>query len=74
MELLKKLCSIHAPSADEIPMKEFILSWVKSNKKSWKSKPQIIEDDGLQDAVMLVFGKPRTAVFAHMDSTGFTVR
>lgn len=74
MDLLKKLCSIHAPSADEMPMKEFILSWVKSNMKSWKTKPQIIEDDGLQDAVMLVFGKPRTVAFAHMDSTGFTVR
>lgn len=74
MELLKKLCSIHAPSAEELPLKEFILSWVKSNMKNWKVKPEILEDFGLQDSIVLVFGKPRTAVFAHMDSTGFTVR
>lgn len=74
MELLKKLCSIHAPSAEEMPLKEFILSWVNANKHSWKAIPEILEDYGLQDAVVLVFGKPRTAVFAHMDSTGFTVR
>jgi len=74
MEFLKKLCSVHAPSGEELRMKEFILSWVDNHKKEWKTKPVIIDDPDIQDSVVLVFGKPRTAIFAHMDSTGFTVR
>jgi putative aminopeptidase FrvX len=35
--------------------------------------PTIIEGDLFQDCVLLVFGKPSTAIYAHMDSIGFTV-
>ena len=35
---------------------------------------QIICGNGFQDNIILIFGKPRTALFAHMDSIGFTVR
>jgi len=36
-------------------------------------KPEIFKDD-IQDCLVLKFGKPRTAIFAHIDSIGFTVR
>ena len=36
-------------------------------------KPEIFQDD-IQDCLVLKFGKPRTAIFAHIDSIGFTVR
>lgn len=72
MELLKQLTSIHAPSGDEAKMKEFILSFITNNSADWKVQPQIITD-GIQDCIILVFGKPTTAVFAHIDSIGFTV-
>ncbi|PZR33492.1 MAG: aminopeptidase, partial [Azospira oryzae] len=42
--------------------------------KKWKVKPEIIEGEEFQDSIILKFGKPRTALFAHMDSIGFTVR
>jgi putative aminopeptidase FrvX len=74
MNLLKQLCEIHAPSGNEVAMKEFILNYVKTNQKSWASVPEIIVGEEFQDCVMLVFGKPRTAIFAHMDSIGFTAR
>ncbi len=74
MKLLKQLCSIHAPSGEELKLKEFILWWVNTNTNNWKVKPAILEDSRLQDSVILVFGKPRTAIFSHMDSTGFTAR
>jgi putative aminopeptidase FrvX len=74
MQLLQQLCQIHAPSGNESLMTEFILSYVKKNSPSWKVKPQIVAGKEWQDCVMLVFGKPRTAVFAHIDSIGFTVR
>ena len=39
-----------------------------------KVKPTLHYGKGFQDNIIMVFGKPRTAVFAHLDSIGFTVR
>ncbi len=74
MELLKKMCSIHAPSGNETAMTRFLLDYIRKNRKNWTVKPEIYSGDGLQDCIVLVFGKPRTAIFAHIDSIGFTVR
>lgn len=73
LNLLKALCSIHAPSGEEQPMKNFLLDYIKKEKKNWKARPEIYTDD-LQDCIVIKFGKPRTAIFAHIDSIGFTVR
>ncbi len=74
MKLLKQLCEIHAPSGNEVAMKEFLLDYIKKEKKKWKVKPEIYEGEEFQDCIILKFGEPRTAIFAHMDSIGFTVR
>lgn len=74
MKVLKELCQIHAPSGFEHNMKEYLLKYVSRHMKGWKSKPEIITGDSFQDCVILIFGKPRTAIYAHMDSIGFTVR
>lgn len=74
MKLLKQLCAIQAPSGNESAMTDFLLNYISENKKKWKVKPKIYHGDGFQDCIVLVFGKPRTAVFAHIDSIGFTVR
>lgn len=55
-------------------MTEFLLNYIHENSKSWKVIPQIFYGDEFQNCIVLVFGKPKTAVFAHIDSTGFTVR
>lgn len=73
-KLLKQLCEIHAPSGEEWHMTEFLLQYIGKAKKKWKTIPEIISGDHLQDCIILKFGKPRTAIFAHMDSVGFTVR
>ena len=72
--LLNQMCAIHAPSGNEVAMKEFLKDYVKRNSPEWKHKAKIVEGDSFQDNLILVFGKPRTAIFAHMDSIGFTVR
>ncbi|WP_189628457.1 MULTISPECIES: M20/M25/M40 family metallo-hydrolase [Roseivirga] len=72
--LLHQLCRIHAPSGNEIAMKDFLLKYVKKNKSFWKVEPEIIHGPEFQDCLILKFGKPRTAIYAHMDSIGFTVR
>ena len=72
--LIKTLSGIFAPSASEILMKEFLLTYIENNKKNWSTSPEIIIGEEFQDCIMLKFGTPRTAIFAHMDSIGFTVR
>jgi len=73
MKLLEKLCSIRATSGDEAAMTEFMLDYIDKNSSSWKVKPEVLSGDGFQDAIILVFGKPRTAIFAHMDNIGYAV-
>lgn len=74
MKLLQQLCSIHAPSGNEGAMTDFVLNYISNNKSSWKVQPQIFSRDDFQNCIVLVFGTPRTAVYAHLDNIGFTVR
>ena len=72
MELLKKLVEVRAAASDEGRMKDFILEYVEAHKKDWRKEPLIVEGKGFQDCVILIFGKPTTAIYAHMDSIGFS--
>lgn len=74
MKVLKQLCEIQGLSGNEGKVSDFLLKYIKKEKKNWSTEPQIFHGDGFQDSIVLVFGKPRTAIFAHMDSIGFTVR
>ncbi len=74
MKLLKEMCSIHAPSGNETAMTQFILHYIEKNQNGWKYKPEVYSGDGFQNCIVLVFGNPKTAVFAHIDNIGFTVR
>jgi putative aminopeptidase FrvX len=74
MELLHQLCALHAPSGSEEPIRDFILKYVEGNRSRWKKQPRVIWGEEFQDCLMLVFGNPKTAAFAHMDSIGYTVR
>ena len=75
MQLLKKMCEIHAPSGEEFEMTKFLLQFIKENQKHWKTIPEIHSGEGFQDNIILAFGNnPRTAIFAHLDSIGFTVK
>ncbi|MBF8963979.1 M20/M25/M40 family metallo-hydrolase [Pontibacter sp. FD36] len=74
MKLLKQLCSIHAPSGNEKKLTNFLLNYIEGHKVQWKQQPVILYGEGFQDCILLIFGKPRAAIFAHIDSIGFTVR
>jgi len=74
MKLLNKMCEIHATAGEELAMKEFLLNHISDNKNNWKVQPILHHGYGFQDNLILVFGKPRTAIFAHLDSIGFTVK
>jgi len=72
LKLLKSLCSIHAPSGNESAMTEFLLDYISHSSPKWLVKPVVYSGDDFQNCIVLVFGKPRTAVYAHIDSIGFT--
>ena len=74
MKLLEKMCNIHAPSGEEFALTEFILKHIKDNQQSWHTQPNLYLGKGFQDNIIMVFGKPKTAIYAHLDSIGFTVR
>lgn len=73
-KLLKSLCEVHSPSGEEQFMMQFILSHIQQHSGKWKVQPQLFHGEQFQDCLVLVFGNPRIGVFAHMDTTGFTVR
>lgn len=70
--LLKELISIRGCSSDEGAISRFIIDYVSKNASGWKQQPAIFSGDGFQDAVVLVFGQPRTAIYAHIDTIGYS--
>lgn len=74
MKLLNTLCRIAAPSGNETPLTRYLLEYIEQYQSSWRVQPTVLAGNEWQDCIMLVFGAPRTAVFAHIDSIGFTVR
>ncbi|MGB0368838.1 MAG: aminopeptidase [Flavobacteriales bacterium] len=75
MDLLKQLCAIRGVSGDERAVTNFVLKYIGETEKNWKVKPKVIHGDEFHENIILVFGeKPRTAIFAHLDSIGYTVR
>jgi len=74
MELLEKLCAIPGTSGDERAIRDFILAHCKKEMAGWKNKPGIWEGDGFQDNLALIFGNPKVALYAHLDTVGYTIR
>ena len=72
-ELIEQLAAVRATSGDEQPMTNFIIDYINQNPNRWSKKPTIHTGGELFDAVVLEIGNPKAAIFAHMDSIGFTV-
>lgn len=73
MSLLQQLSAIAAPSGSEQAMQQFLLEYIEKEKSNWKVEPQVVFGDEFQDNIILIFGEPTTAIFAHIDSVGYTV-
>ncbi len=73
-QLLREMCATHAPSGDEEAMTSYLLQYINEQKNTWKTQPKVLSGKEFQNCIVLVFGKPTTAIFAHIDSVGFTVR
>src|SRR5690554_1988224 len=49
-----------------------MLDYIEKNKAKWKSEVEIYTGEGFQDAIVLIFGQPKTAVTAQNDTIRFT--
>ena len=74
MKFLTELLEIRGVSGDEKQMSDFILNLVEKRKSTWNVLPEIYFGENFHDCILLKFGNPRTAVFAHIDTIGFMVR
>lgn len=72
-KLLEELIEVQGTSGDEKLIRDYLLNYIETHKSTWKNEVKIYSGDGFQDAIILVFGQPKTAVFAHIDTIGFTV-
>ncbi len=74
IELLKQLLTIQSVSGDETQMSEFLINYVTKRSFKYKVSPIIYKGEDFHDCILLKFGTPETAVFAHIDTIGFMVR
>jgi putative aminopeptidase FrvX len=72
-DLLKELISIPGASSDEGKIASFIIEYINKHSNSWKVAPQMLHGKPFQDAIILIFGQPKTAIYAHIDTIGFSV-
>lgn len=74
MKFLFELLSKPSVSGDESEISQFILDFIQKRSSSWKVQPKIYFGEEFHDCLLLKFGTPRTAVFAHLDTIGFMAR
>lgn len=74
MEFLNELLSKQSVSGDESELARFLFDYVGKRCPSWKVRPEIYFGEEFHDCLLLKFGVPRTAVFAHIDTIGFMTR
>lgn len=72
--LLKEILHINSVSGDESRISSYLTNEINKRKSSWNVLPEIFFGQNFHDNIVLVFGSPRAAAFAHMDTVGFTSR
>ncbi|MCO5258863.1 MAG: aminopeptidase [Crocinitomicaceae bacterium] len=73
MKLLQQLTEIRGASSDEGVISQFLLNYINDHSKNWKVQPTVISGAEFQDCILLIFGKPTTAIYAHIDTIGYSV-
>ncbi|UJP65589.1 M20/M25/M40 family metallo-hydrolase [Mongoliitalea daihaiensis] len=72
--LLHELAKIKSTSGDESSFTKYVIDFINKRKETFKVLPEVYADEKFYGNILLKFGKPRTAVFAHLDTIGFMVR
>lgn len=74
MKLLYDLLELPGVSGDESTTASYILQYINERKMFWDIVPEVFCGEKFHDCILLKFGSPSTAVFAHMDTIGFMSR
>ncbi|GGF46525.1 M20/M25/M40 family metallo-hydrolase [Echinicola rosea] len=74
LDFLFEILEKRGVSGEEHAFSAFIVDYVLKRRSSWKVMPEVFFGEEFHDNIILKFGNPRTAVFAHMDTIGFTSR
>ena len=74
MEILFELLASRGLSGDEYNTSNLIFRHIEERKTTWNVFPIVYSGDEFHDCILLKFGDPRTAVFAHIDTIGFMTR
>lgn len=74
IKLLEDILRIQSVSSDESRISSYIINYVLKRRSKWKVTPTMFFDDNLHGNIVLEFGNPTVAVFAHMDTVGFMAR
>ncbi|MDR7131168.1 putative aminopeptidase FrvX [Algoriphagus sp. 4150] len=74
MKFLFEILKQYSVSGDESEISTFLLQYINQRKNYWNVIPKIYFGENFHDCILLKFGEPRTAVFAHMDTIGFMAR
>jgi putative aminopeptidase FrvX len=74
MKLLFDLLKKFGVSGDEQDTANFILEYIDKRQRFWNVQPKVFFGEEFHDCILLKFGTPLTALFAHMDTIGFMVR
>jgi len=72
--ILDEILHINSVSGDEGKISARLLDYIVEHKSYWKGQPEIHSGESFHDCILLRFGVPRTAVFAHIDTVGYMVR
>jgi len=74
MEILFELLASRGVSGDEYNTSNLIFRHIEKQKTTWNVFPTVYSGEEFHDCILLKFGNPRTAVFAHIDTIGFMTR
>lgn len=74
MKTLFDLLHQQSVSGHETEISLFLRNLITQRSKSWNVRPSMFFGEEFQDCLLLKFGTPRTAVFAHIDTIGFMAR
>jgi Cellulase M and related proteins len=66
LELLRELIALPGPAGDEAPVAAFLEGYLAANVPE-------AQVERIQDSLIVRRGTPKTAIFAHTDTTGFTL-
>jgi putative aminopeptidase FrvX len=72
MELLKTLVALRGASGDEQGIRDFLINYFSDHSK-FKTSPILHFGKGFGDCLIVVFGTPRTSIYAHIDTIGYTI-